>query len=267
MKIHPFANLFPMCSDEEIQQLADDIAKNGLRQNIVTDQDEMILDGRNRAAACIIAGVKPVYEPFVGTDAQMLAYVVSVNIHRRHLTTAQRAEIAAQIATMSVGDNQHSKKKKEGPSNDGGSTKVSTKAAAKLLNVSASSVERAKAAKKPSKAAKPATDEKPDNVPSEEFPEDETMAEICQRETSEIESWARKFGELLKQAQKALSAVPTLDELNARDGWERKLKEALATLRGTKPVVCPICQGDGTDKCPCGGHGRVTKQQHGQMVK
>ena len=100
----------------------------------------------------------------------------------------------------------------------------------------------------------------------EEFPEDETMAEICQRETSEIESWARKFGDMLNEAQKALSAVPTLDELNARGGWERKLKEALATLRGTKPVVCPICQGDGGEKCPCRGHGRITKRQHGQMV-
>ena len=155
MKIHPYANLFPMCSDEEVQELADDIAKHGLRQPIVIDEDEMILDGRNRAAACVIAGLKPVYEPFVGTDAQKLAYVCSVNIHRRHLTTAQRAEIAAQIATMSVGDNQHSKKKKEGPSNDGSSTKVSTKAAAKLMKVSASSVERAKAKKKPAKA-KPA---------------------------------------------------------------------------------------------------------------
>lgn len=101
---------------------------------------------------------------------------------------------------------------------------------------------------------------------SEEFPEDETMEQICQRETSEIESWARKFGDMLKEAQKALAGVPTLDELNARDGWERKLKEALSTLRGTKPVVCPICQGDGTEKCPCGGHGRITKRTHGQMV-
>ncbi len=101
---------------------------------------------------------------------------------------------------------------------------------------------------------------------TEQLPEDETMEQVCHRETSEIESWAHKFGDMLKEAQKDLSAVPTLDELNARDGWERKMKESLATLRGTKPVVCPICQGDGAEKCPCRGHGRVTKQQHGQMV-
>jgi hypothetical protein len=156
MKIHPYANLFPMCSDDEVQQLADDIAKNGLRQPIVTDADEMILDGRNRSAACAIAGVKPIYEPFVGNDAAKLAFVVSVNVHRRHLTTQQRAEIAAKIATMNVGDNQHSKKKKQGGSNDPPSKKVSTKEAAKLMNVSPASVKRAKAAKNPTKAAKDA---------------------------------------------------------------------------------------------------------------
>ena len=100
----------------------------------------------------------------------------------------------------------------------------------------------------------------------EEFPEDETMESLCQRETSEIESWARKIASLMAEAQKAMADFPTLDELNARVGWERKLNEALATLRGTKPVLCPICGGDGGKKCPCKGHGRVTKQQYGQMV-
>jgi len=157
MNIHPFADLFPIQSDEEIQALADDIAKHGLRQPIVIDEDESILDGRNRSAACAIAQVKPIYEPFVGTDAEKLAYVVSVNVHRRHLTTAQRADIAAKIATMKVGENQHTCKKKEGPSNEGPSKPVSAKQAAKMMNVSESSVERAKgkSKSKPS-AAKPA---------------------------------------------------------------------------------------------------------------
>ena len=159
MKHHPYANLFPMQSDEEIQSLADDIGKHGLRQPIVIDADEMILDGRNRSAACVIAQVKPIYEPFVGSDAQKLAYVVSVNVHRRHLTTAQRAEIAATIATMKTGENQHTaKKKKEGGSNELPSKPVTTEQAAKLMNVSVASVKRAKAKASPEKpgAAKPA---------------------------------------------------------------------------------------------------------------
>jgi len=146
MEIHEYASLFPMCSEAEIQELAADIKQNGLRQPIVIDADEKILDGRNRAAACKIAGVDPTYEPYVGTDAEKLSYVCSVNIHRRHLSTAQRAEIAAKIATMNVGDNQHGAKKKEGGSNEPPSKPVSTKQAATLMNVSPASVKRAKAA-------------------------------------------------------------------------------------------------------------------------
>jgi hypothetical protein len=150
VKFHPYADLFPMCSDEVIQQLAEDIGKNGQRQLIIIDDDEMIIDGRHRFLACEIAGVVPVYESFVGTDSEKLAYVVSANIHRRHLTTTERAEIAATIATMKPGDNQHSgKKKKEGGSNDPPSKPVSTKKAAAMMNVSTSSVKRAKAAKTP----------------------------------------------------------------------------------------------------------------------
>lgn len=94
---HEYARLFPMLDDEAIQELADDIAKNGLRNPIVIDQDDQILDGRNRAAACAIAGVDPVFEPFIGTDEEKLAFVVSANVHRRHLTTSQRASVAAKL--------------------------------------------------------------------------------------------------------------------------------------------------------------------------
>ena len=115
------------------------------------------------------------------------------------------------------------------------------------------------------KNVKPKAGKEPDPA-DEEFPEDETLEEMCERETSEIESWARQIAKLMKEAQKALEDVPTLDELNARTGWERKLNEALATLRATKPKACPMCEGDGGKKCPCKGHGRVTRQQYNQMV-
>lgn len=107
---HEYARLFPMLSDEEVQELADDIAKNGLRIPIVIDADDKILDGRNRAAACAIAGVDPVYEPFIGSDEDKLAFVVSCNIHRRHLTTSQRASVAAKL--MPIYEEQAAKRKK-----------------------------------------------------------------------------------------------------------------------------------------------------------
>jgi hypothetical protein len=43
---HPASNLFPMMSEKELKELADDIRKNGLLEPIVR-YNRMILDGRN----------------------------------------------------------------------------------------------------------------------------------------------------------------------------------------------------------------------------
>ncbi|MFO0427667.1 MAG: ParB/RepB/Spo0J family partition protein [Planctomyces sp.] len=140
MKHHPFAQLFPMQSDDEIQTLADDIRANGLRQPIVIDDNDEILDGRNRAAACAIAGVTPVYEPFIGSDAEKLAFVVSLNLHRRHLTTSQLAMVAEKLAGL-----KHGQKKSDSgvPLSQATQTEAAT-----LLNVSVDSVKQARKVRK-----------------------------------------------------------------------------------------------------------------------
>ena len=69
----------------------------------------------------------------------------SLNEHRRHLTADQRAAIAADLASWTLGRNQHSK---EGPSIDGPSPSVSVAEAAAIAGVSERSVERAKATKR-----------------------------------------------------------------------------------------------------------------------
>ena len=109
---HEYARLFPMLSDDRIQELADDIAKNGLRQPIVVDADDKILDGRNRAAACTIAGVEPTYEPFVGTDEEKLKYSKDLGEHLsekrqqedslRSYQTQAKAEIASHDAQINL---------------------------------------------------------------------------------------------------------------------------------------------------------------------
>lgn len=91
MQIHEAANIFPM-EDETIQELADDIAKNGLHCPVQL-LDGKVIDGRRRLAACAIAGVKPATED-IDTD-DPVAYVLSINLHRRHLTPSQRAMVGA----------------------------------------------------------------------------------------------------------------------------------------------------------------------------
>lgn len=93
MEAHPIADLFPMLAEDELAELADDIKQRGLLQPIVLDADGLVLDGRNRLAACERAGVKPDFVTYEGDDAD--GYALSVNIRRRNLTKGQQAMIAA----------------------------------------------------------------------------------------------------------------------------------------------------------------------------
>jgi hypothetical protein len=104
-RFHPLADLFPPMGDKEFTALAVDIKTNGLRTPIVRTNDE-ILDGRHRYRACKETGVEPRYEEYTGADP--LAYVISVNLHRRHLNESQRAMVAASLATMGHGGDRRS---------------------------------------------------------------------------------------------------------------------------------------------------------------
>jgi hypothetical protein len=94
---HPAALIFPMMGDTDLQELAEDIKANGLHDPIVL-LDEMVLDGRNRLAACKLAGCEPSFVS--ATVDSPVHYVISKNLHRRHLTASQRAAIGAEMMPM-----------------------------------------------------------------------------------------------------------------------------------------------------------------------
>src|SRR5262245_42687293 len=96
LPFHPLANIFPLLEGKEFEELADDIHRNGLHEPIIL-YEGMILDGRNRYRSCLAVNVDPHFETYDGTDA--LGYVVSLNLHRRHLDESQRGMVAARIAT------------------------------------------------------------------------------------------------------------------------------------------------------------------------
>lgn len=131
-EIHPAANLFPEMTDEESKNLMVDIRENGQREPIVLHQGKVI-DGRNRLRACRWLEVEPKTREYQGREEDVVSYVLSLNLHRRHLTEGQRAMVAAKIATM-----------KQGARTDlspiGGMSQAD---AAKALSVSKRSVERA----------------------------------------------------------------------------------------------------------------------------
>lgn len=107
-ELHPLCTFFPRMPDAEFEALREDIKANGLRQKIVL-HDGMILDGSHRYRACIEAGIAPQFVDYNGDN--LLAYVRSVNLHRRHMTTGQQAVIVASMQDWAkaqvAGSNQH----------------------------------------------------------------------------------------------------------------------------------------------------------------
>lgn len=98
IEAHPDAAIFPIMSPDELAELAEDIKTNGQRFPIVIgkyEDREVIVDGRNRFAACEIAGVEPKFKQLNGHDAK--AFILSVNINRRHMSAGQRAMATAMI--------------------------------------------------------------------------------------------------------------------------------------------------------------------------
>jgi ParB-like nuclease domain len=132
--LHPLCELFPPMEGAAFDELVASIRAIGLQEPIMV-LDGAILDGRNRYNACLAAGVEPVFTPF--RDDDPVKFVIAANVHRRHLNESQRAMIAAKLATLEVGANQHHE---EGASIEA----PSQSQAAEMLNVSRSSVQRAR---------------------------------------------------------------------------------------------------------------------------
>lgn len=90
--LHPLCTLFPRIDGDDFNSLVSDIKLNGLRNPIIT-HDGMILDGGNRYRACIEAGIAPIFSIYSGES--VVDFVLSANLHRRHMTPGQRAAIVA----------------------------------------------------------------------------------------------------------------------------------------------------------------------------
>ncbi|MEX0938529.1 MAG: hypothetical protein WDZ59_11775 [Pirellulales bacterium] len=100
LSIHPAAEMFPLMEGDDLQALADDIRQNE-QETAVVFYEGQLLDGRNRWRACELAGVEPdecCIDP--EGDFDPVAYVLSVNMHRRHLDKPSRAIVAGKAKEM-----------------------------------------------------------------------------------------------------------------------------------------------------------------------
>ncbi|UPT87966.1 ParB N-terminal domain-containing protein [Bradyrhizobium barranii subsp. apii] len=126
--VHPAADMLPEMTADEKKVLEEDIKKNGLRVPVVVwkpqkDSPAQLLDGRNRLDAIQAAGITIYVEEGdeqhitlyrrdaedkwwrISTQANggaeigfdPYAFVISANIHRRHLTAEQKRELIAAV--------------------------------------------------------------------------------------------------------------------------------------------------------------------------
>src|SRR5262249_25639351 len=122
LPVHPAAELFPLMSEPELRELGEDIQANGLQAPIVLYKRKL-LDDRNRLDAMELVGIKFGLNsnPDSGTkffylhgpggsdtldrafgriehfDGDPYAFVISANLHRRHLTAEQKNELIAKL--------------------------------------------------------------------------------------------------------------------------------------------------------------------------
>jgi hypothetical protein len=131
LKVHPAADLFPLMSETDpqaLKELAEDIRKNGGLQQPVKlwrcrkTKDVVLLDGRNRLDALSLLGLLsadddgeliisnsdgdgwdwPLFdeETGEGDDEDARDLVVSLNVHRRHLTAEDKRKIIADLLKL-----------------------------------------------------------------------------------------------------------------------------------------------------------------------
>lgn len=99
MKFHPVADIFPLLYGQAFEDLVADIREHGQREPIWLHRDRRIIDGRNRANACTRLGIDPRTQTYIGPDEHLVEFVVSLNLHRRHMTSDQRAACAVTALT------------------------------------------------------------------------------------------------------------------------------------------------------------------------
>jgi hypothetical protein len=143
LPIHPATELFPRMPPDELRALGEDIIKKGLTSPIVLWQPDSksparLLDGISRLDAIEIATGSPVIvgapsimagQHFLVCDKVIVldgktdpyAFVVSANIHRRHLTAEQKRELIAKLikATPEKSDRQIAETVKASPTTVG----------------------------------------------------------------------------------------------------------------------------------------------------
>jgi 16S rRNA G966 N2-methylase RsmD len=230
--VHPAAELFPLLAGPELDELADDIAANGLHEPIwLYDDPErgtVLLDGRNRLAACELADVEPTTRTYDGDDP--VGFSLSQNLKRRHLTPGQRAMLALAVEPLYAAE--AAKRKAHGQTAPGKTLVADPRQASEPIERERKSSERAGkavgAAGRNVSTAKRITKDAPDLA--EKVRSGDLALDRAERIVRDRESEAKRVAEARAQA----ASAPVLARVDLRHG---DFREVLADLRDVDAII------------------------------
>jgi N6-adenosine-specific RNA methylase IME4 len=135
---HPAADVLPLMEGPPFAELVADVAKNGVLEPVRLDSEGRIVDGRNRARACIELGKEIPTTVLAEDGIDVVTYVLAKNLRRRHLSPSQAAIVIDRLATLPRGR----------PSKNTPSAELSVAEAAKLVGGSPRSAAKVREIKK-----------------------------------------------------------------------------------------------------------------------
>lgn len=290
--VHPYAESFPMLAPEALKAIADDIKSSGQIPKIaVRKSDGMLLDGRNRIAACKLAGVEPEIEIHDVDELATLHLIRRLNMHRRHMSPSERGKAAAEYAErlekilQELNDTASFNSEKKEPKAGKPITvaAVANKEAAKEHGVTARTVQRARKQKADDAKPKPIIVTETPAKPIDGKPNDpkDKLGQPIPKELWQV-FVTQRFGDIKGAFDTIRSVIKLL--LNESAGFhvnkhvsatEKYLIPGLDSIRyqliddGEPYCVCITCNGTGKvriDACKsCKGCGWLTKYKWRQI--
>ena len=175
-----------------------------------------------------MAGVECPANVYAGPDgAGLVEFVISLNEKRRHMDASQRAAVAAELATLTHGGDRQSHDFKASID----ALKMTDAEAARLLNVSEPSVERAKAVKR-------ADAELHERVKRGEIKAGNARAELKRRKNAEVT--ARRVAEPDGKYDCIVIDPPWLVEYGWRDIWPNQVALDYPTMSEEELAAFPL---------------------------
>ena len=100
--LHPACAVWPAMEPAKLAELVEDIRRRGLIMPGVVTREGELLAGKNRQAACAVAGVGFRVTTYLGDDPE--GFTISENKHRQHYTPGQLALIGEELAKLKAGN-------------------------------------------------------------------------------------------------------------------------------------------------------------------